>query len=297
VTALTVAASTGLLSASAATRLTTDPDDLVANLRLLHDQGFDAVDLSDLWLAPAEMTETSCDALTDALGELGMRAVGTSVIGVEVHRADVLDGGLDWARRSLATTHRLGLDHMSIGLHPRNSRPRVPGARPGWVDAVRPEHDAASFRRAGAAIAALADEAEQLGIGLSLEMHEATLVSSGANSLRLLDVVDRANVGMNPDLGNLDRAPWPLDETWYETLEQIADRVTYWHVKNTIRAELPGGGATAVPSTLALGTIDYRAALALLRQAGFDGAIAVEHYGGDALEYARQGREYLATLP
>jgi len=42
--------------------------------------------------------------------------------------------------------------------------------------------------------------------------------------------------------------------------------------------------------------IDYRAAIALLLQAGYTGPLVVEHYGGDALAFAASSAIYLRSL-
>ncbi len=294
---LVIAASTGLIPSSAASPLLTHADDWAAQLRLLGRAGYAHVDLSDLWVPLGELDEQGVDTLAAALADAGMTAVGSSVIGIELHVPEKREAGLRWARTSLANSARLGLTHMSVGLHPRPPRGRIPGGRPLWADIDQPAvHTPEQFVSVADDLRELADEAADQGIGLSLEMHERTLVHDSADSLRLLELIGRDNVGMNPDLGNLIRPSWPLTETWYETVERLAPLIRYWHAKNAVRIELPGGRAASVFAPLESGLIDYRAGIALALRAGFTGPLVVEHYGGDSLAFAASSLKYLRSL-
>lgn len=49
----------------------------------------------------------------------------------------------------------------------------------------------------------LGDFAAVKAVDLSLEIYEDTFVGTADKSVRLIRAIDRANVGLNPDIGNL----------------------------------------------------------------------------------------------
>ena len=115
--------------------------------------------------------------------------------------------------------------------------------------------------------------------------------------LHLLELVDRPNVGINPDLGNLY---WHYDEP-EESLEgcivALAPHAKYWHCKSLSRSYIPEHQRAyfrRVP--LPEGEIDYRFAITAMARAGYDGCLAIEgvpagdqlYNDGRSLAYCRQ---------
>ena len=71
----------------------------------------------------------------------------------------------------------------------------------------------------------------------------------------------------------------------------------YWQIKNYYRDHDPATGAYATsPAPVESGAIDYRKALELALEAGFDGPICTEHYGGDGLGVSARNRDYLRRV-
>lgn len=287
---LVVAASTGLLFAYGAIRdQRRDPDSWERQLRLLSGQGFTAVDLSELWLPMADLSDVEVRQLGRAIAAAGMEVAGVSIVDVDLSQAKTLGHAQAKVRRALAVTESLGARFLSIGFHALPAPGCLP---PRWAPSDDSEH-----AHIGAALAALAEEGGHHGIELTLEMFECGILDRSENVLKIIDAAgEAARVGANPDLANLLRAPWPLVEEWDETFRRLSPRVNYWHVKNGTRMVLPGGSAIYQPTDLQRGNIDYRSAIHTAVRAGFRGPLAIEHYGGDAITHAAVGRAYLTKV-
>ncbi len=87
----------------------------------------------------------------------------------------------------------------------------------------------ARYLREAAAFAA------DLGVTISIEMHQRSIADNSWSCLHLIELVDRPNIGINPDLGNLY---WQYDEP-EESLEAaiitLAPHAKYWHCKSLAR--------------------------------------------------------------
>jgi sugar phosphate isomerase/epimerase len=266
-----------------------------AELGELRAQGFDAVDLVDSWLSPGELSAGELAELGAVLGDAALALAGISVVRRSV--IDPRDGedNLAYTLRSLDAAATLGAPVVSIGFH----RPLTAAQRAGQFWMVEPPRDDRSettWALALERVAQVVGRAEELGIEIALELHEGTLLDSAAGALRIVEGVGSASLGVNPDLGNLVRVPAPLAETWEETLAALAAHMTYWHVKNYLRLEHPGGLVLSAPSELAAGEIDYRRALERALDAGYAGPVCIEHYAGDALGAIGRGRRYVEEL-
>ncbi len=295
----TVAASTGLLaSLGRPPGGAADVEAIVGYLRLLRDAGYSAVDLSDLWTPLARLDSSAVRALSSALDRLELEVVGASVIDLTVEDDVAVDRSAERGRRAIDNAVGLGAPVVSIGLHNGPGAGVAPGdVQPPWLRVNGPlEHSADTRARAVRLVGVLTAHAEIHGVSLSLEMNELSLLDRAAACLELVDAVGSPALGVNPDLGSLVRVPWPLVETWVETLIAVAPVMNYWHVKNCHRIGMEGGRFVATPSTLPEGCIDYRRALAIATGSGYSGPLVVEHYGGDVLWYAEHAQEYLTGL-
>lgn len=156
----------------------------------------------------------------------------------------------------------------------------------------------ANYLREAAAFAA------GLGVGIAIEMHQRSIADNAWSCLHLLECIDRPNVGVNPDLGNLY---WTYDEP-EESLEScivaLAPHATYWHCKSLHRLFIPEHNRAyfrRVP--LPEGDLDYRFAITAMARAGYDGHLAIEGvpYGdqlyndGRSLAYCREIMRELDT--
>jgi len=258
--------------------------------------GFDAIDLADSWLAPASLEPTELSELHHALLDADI-----SVAGLSIARRSMIDpvhgdANLDYAHRSVECAAALDAPVVNIGFH----RPLLPEQLrtqfwmvPGAAD----DRGEETWRLAVDRVREIAVHAAALELRVSLELYEETLLDSSEHAVRMVEDVGEPNVGINPDLGNLVRVPAALQKGWVDILRECLPYMSYWHVKNFIRLEHPRAGVfLSYPTELGVGVIDYREAFRLALDAGYDGAICVEYYDGDALGTAIRSREYIERV-
>lgn len=260
--------------------------------------GFSHVDPTDSWLPLAELSPGKLDLFLSLLEERGL-----SVPAISTARRSILDP--DHGKQNLSYSHKvidvaadIGASAVSFGLM-RALTPEQLKVLWFWtVEGARDRDTSDEFRRAALLFRELGEHAQQRGVVLALEMYEDTLLGSADSAVRLLDEIDHPAVGLNPDLGNIVRLHRPI-ETISELIDRTVPRATYWHVKNYFRLEDPKSGAIlTAPAAMAHGVINYRYAISLAIETGFQGAFCVEHYGGDGLSVSAVNREYiLSVLP
>lgn len=260
------------------------------------DVGFDAVDLTDTWLAYGDLAPSHVVALRTALAAAALTPLSMSVIRRSVIDEQVGAANLAYTHRCIDVAAELGSGVVSVGLH----RPlTLEQQRQLWFWTV-PGHrdrmgDTEAWALAVARFQELGRHAEEVGILLSLELYEHTFLGSAESSVRLVEDIGSPSVGLNPDIGNLVRLHEPI-ESWREIAEATMPYANFWHVKNYHRdEELGGARVTTTPSYLEDGVIDYRSALRIALDAGFQGVICTEHYGGDGLSVSAANRDYLRT--
>ncbi|MFT4028873.1 MAG: sugar phosphate isomerase/epimerase family protein [Protaetiibacter sp.] len=300
-----IAGSTGLLGASGAPFLggaSDRPAEWERQLRILWHHGFRDLDVSEMWLFFTGLDEHRRRDLVEMIGDIGFNVVGVSLVG-GIRLADPETAEAEYERvcTALEFAQALGAAHLSYT--PRTPPPVLRSQMPlpaSLAEASSRGPHRTPFTEAQAEVLAdglrgLVREGRGRGIRMCVEMNEITLDTAAAVR-DLLDRVGEPDLGVNPDLGNLLRAPWALPEHWSATIEGVADRISYWHVKSGYRVEPAGGPIVHHPCPLELGTINYRHMLWLALRAGFDGPIVIEHYGGDALGIATKGLPYLRAL-
>lgn len=266
--------------------------------RRMQREGFSVVEIPSAWLPIAEMTARERGDLVNVLADLGMTVCATSMV-----RMSVVDPDPDRARANVAGTHRgidaaaeIGAPLVCLGLHeallPSQTAipwfwtvpgPSNPPDRQVWDLAV------ARFRE-------LADHAASVGVQLAIEVYEGTFLGDADSAVAFIDDIGHENVGVNPDLGNLVRPQAPI-EPWEAMAVKLLPLANYWHVKNYSRIEAPLTGTYySVPSTLAVGLIDYRKAVRYAIAQGFRGAFLAENYGGDGLGVSADNARHLRHL-
>lgn len=259
------------------------------------DVGFDAVDLTDTWLTYGDLSAERVDALRTALATAALEPVSMSVIRRSVIDEQVGAANLAYSHRCIDVAAELGVGVVSVGLH----RPLTVQQRARlWFWTVPGHRDRMGDRDAWALAVSrfqeLGRHAEEVGVLLSLELYEHTFLGSAESAVRLVEEIGSPTVGLNPDLGNLIRLHEPI-QGWREIAEATMPYANFWHVKNYHRDEEAGGHVTTVPSYLEDGVIDYRSAVRIALDAGFQGVICAEHYGGDGLGVSAANRDYLRT--
>jgi sugar phosphate isomerase/epimerase len=140
--------------------------------------------------------------------------------------------------------------------------------------------------------------ASDLGVSISIEVHQGSIADNSTATLHLLDLVGLDAVGANPDLGNIYWQYEHPEETAEAAIVALAPRAVYWHCKNLRRTWIPDLHRSffqRVP--LPDGDLDYRFAISAMLHAGYDGYLAIEGAQlGDQLTQDRRGAEYAAAL-
>ena len=259
-------------------------------------EGFDSVDLTDSWVRAGDLSPSRLRAFGDAARQAGLGVEAISAIRRSV--IDPADGeaNLEYSHRTIDAAAELGCSVVSVGLHrPLNDGQR--GAEWFWtVQGPVDSDDRETWSLAVERLRELGDHAASVGLELSLEMYEDTLLGSADSAVRLVQDIDSATVGLNPDLANLYRLPRQV-EPFLEAMAKCAPYTNYWHVKSYYRLDDSTTGAiSSTPAPMESGTMNYRRALAIALGAGFTGAFCVEHYGGDGLAVMARNRDYLRGL-
>jgi len=259
-------------------------------------EGFTEIDLTDSWVRCGDLGASRLDELADVLRQRSLVPEAMSVIRRSVIDPEAGDDNLAYSHRSLEAAARLGCSVVSFGLH----RPLLPAQREAlWFWTVQGPEDSfddETWATAVSRIRELGDHAAQLGMQLSLEMYEDTLIGSAASAVRFVTDVAHDSVGLNPDLGNLFRLHRQV-EPFGEAVAACLPHSNYWHVKNYYRLEdTTTGVILSAPAPMESGSMDYRSAVRLAVQVGFDGPFCVEQYGGDGLSVMASNRDYLRKL-
>jgi sugar phosphate isomerase/epimerase len=268
-----------------------------ADLARLKRSGFEAIDLVDTWLSPADLAAHEVAELREIITALGLRLAGISVIRKSI--IDPRDGAANTAhtRSSIDAAAALGAPLVCIGFH-RPLTGDQSGQWPFWaVDGPADSRVPAVRELAVARLRDVCGYARDRGIQISLELYEQTLLGCGADAARLVADVGAPNLGLNPDLANIYRQPRELAESWQETLSHCLPYMNYWHVKNFRRAPVwPSGPFVTFPTAMADGDIDYAEAFQMAADAAYAGPICIEHYGGDRVWAQRAALHYVTWL-
>jgi sugar phosphate isomerase/epimerase len=264
--------------------------------RIVVDEGFTSVDLTDSWVRVGDLSREQLSAFGQTLADTGLHAAAVSAIRRSV--IDPVDGdaNLRYSHATIDAAAELGVPIVSVGLH-RPVTAEQAAAMWFWtVQGPVDADDADTWNLAVERIKELGRHAADVGVQLSLEMYEDTLLGSADSAVRLVEAVGNTNVGLNPDLGNLYRLHRPI-EPFLEALAKCLPHTNYWHVKSYARDEDPTtGNITTLPAPMETGTMDYRTALRMAVEAGFTGPFCVEHYGGDGLSVSARNRDYITRL-
>lgn len=264
-------------------------------------QGFDGIDLGawafDFYRAPlSELRELQQDIADAGLTLVALNCLRKCI----THPAVAAQNRRDlWRAVEVACELRvpyvsisLSLDADAVGVPQRDVR----GTRtsPGSSRDARP----GEFEEAAAFLRQLAAAGQPHSVEVVVELHHCSLADTSATLLRLLLLADHPNLTVNPDLGNVTWGYDEPEEAWQQSVEQLAGRVNFWHVKNLHRVHIPEVQRAAfVHAPLADGDIDYRWAISHMLSHGFRGWLSLEAAGpGDWLSFAARGKAYLDEL-
>lgn len=272
--------------------LPTDASDRRQFLAKVKEIGFDGIELPAMNLADAAV-----DTLRAELEDAGVPCVA-------------IRGGGGAAHPRVAAANKKRMEdavHFAakVGASVVNSTVTTPPREPGKKGTYRGESvsqgssryaSEADYERTASAVTDVANIAEALGVEISIEVHQNSIVDNSWSALHLLGLIDAPNVGINPDLGNIY---WTYDipeESCEDAIVALAPHVNYWHCKSLYRVHIPDlETAIYVQAPLPDGEIDYRFAIAALLDADYDGYLAIEgvrygdgfHQDGRSVAYVK----------
>ena len=272
--------------------LPTDASDRQQFLAKVKEIGFDGIELPAMNLADAAV-----DTLRAELEDAGVPCVA-------------IRGGGGAAHPRVAAANKKRMEdavHFAakVGASVVNSTVTTPPREPGKKGTYRGESvsqgssryaSEADYERTASAVTDVANIAADLGVEISIEVHQNSIVDNSWSALHLLGLIDAPNVGINPDLGNIY---WTYDipeESCEDAIVALAPHVNYWHCKSLYRVHIPDlETAIYVQAPLPDGEIDYRFAIAALLDADYDGYLAIEgvrygdgfHQDGRSVAYVK----------
>ncbi len=272
--------------------LPTDASDRRQFLAKVKEIGFDGIELPAMNLADAAI-----DTLRAELEDAGVPCVA-------------IRGGGGAAHPRVAAANKKRMEdavHFAakVGASVVNSTVTTPPREPGKKGTYRGESvsqgssryaSEADYERTASAVTDVANIAADLGVEISIEVHQNSIVDNSWSALHLLGLIDAPNVGINPDLGNIY---WTYDipeESCEDAIVALAPHVNYWHCKSLYRVHIPDlETAIYVQAPLPDGEIDYRFAIAALLDAGYAGYLAIEgvrygdgfHQDGRSVAYVK----------
>lgn len=279
-------------------RTTAGPEAWKQTLREVRLAGFDHVDLTDSWVRPADLDADGRRRLLETA-----RSYDLAFSDIAVTRKSVITPDEDRARENMAYTKRtidaaadLEVPMVCLGLHDPFTEPQKQATWFWLAEGAEDEETPENREKAAARFRELGEYAAERGVSVSLEMYEGTFLGTADSSVQLVTAVDLPNVGLCPDIGNIVRLHREVED-WREMLTKMLPHTNYWQLKNYFRDHDPATGSYAsAPAPLALGFIDYREAIGMALEAGFDGPMCVEHYGGDGLSVTAMNRDYIREI-
>ncbi|MCM8785194.1 MAG: sugar phosphate isomerase/epimerase [Candidatus Omnitrophica bacterium] len=140
----------------------------------------------------------------------------------------------------------------------------------------------------------LGDLAEQLNFYFAFETHMCFLHDTIESSRKLVDLIDKKNVGINLDYANIICFKNP--PSIKEAVERCGEKLYYVHLKNLFKID----GIeykNYIGCSLSDGIINYREFLKILRDKNYTGFICIEApRQGDREYFAKQDLDYIKQL-
>ncbi|WP_276256396.1 sugar phosphate isomerase/epimerase family protein [Halomontanus rarus] len=140
------------------------------------------------------------------------------------------------------------------------------------------------IERASAWYARAADRAAEYGLTLAIEIHARRLCETVASTERVLEAIDRENVGVIHDAGNMFLVG---EDFGADSVRRLGDDLVHVHVKDERRVDDPDaagafqletddGLETFQPRRLGEGAVDHAPLFDALAESGYDGAVTAE---------------------
>ncbi len=214
--------------------------------------GFTSIELTSV---PGWTEHVRRDATAEELAYVKdlLKKYGQTAVSLAGHSDMASDSGVAAFRKALDIAHKLGITYVttSTGGHDASSSGSLDDQRTAFLGRIRP----------------LCDEAAEKGIVICLETHGG-LVANGALSAELIQLIDKPNIGINYDPGNVI---FYGDTDPTEDIEVAAPYVKHMHAKDKIG----GAGVWNFPAA-GTGEVNFAAIFEALDAVGFDGPVSVE---------------------
>ena len=249
-----------------------------AYLAKVREMGFEGLELHAGLPDGGEVTEAAVRDLRRELEDAGLPCLGVRGGGGVAHPR-ATEGARNRLDEAILFASWIGADVVNTTTGTPLRDPGGPGSFVGEPVSQGSSRQATEddFERTARAFAGSADRAAERDVHLSIEVHQHSITDNAWSVLHLMDLIDRPNVWVNPDLGNIYWAYDVPEETCEEAIVALAPRARYWHCKNLTRVHIPENRhAIFLQVPLPDGDIDYRFALSAMLDAGFDGHIAIE---------------------
>ncbi len=270
--------------------------------------GFSGCELSTAHQDFAGFSDGQLDAVAGRMADAGIGAAAYNPGGFRLHdaagdvgtRTRMLVDAARIAARLGAPTINLTLPGPGTGGGSASvpSEYLVGARRPLGSGRGRPPAESTQLARA---LGELADACAGAEITVALEIHQNSYIEDSDAALALLEQIDRPNVGLNPDLGNILWARAIPYESSEEAIERLAPHAVYVHMKNLRRVFVAGLDRAAFVRTSLLerGDIDWRWAIRALEASGYRGFLTFEGDYSEGWDFQRameRNAEYVSGL-
>ncbi len=260
--------------------------------------GYDGIDIADTWIDWYRMSDADLREFRDQVHEHGLVISGLNPYRCILARHPSAAQNEEKLARSIDVCRALDCHFLNVPLSVPfpavwSERERAVRQLKLARDRDYSDHD---FEQTAIKLGRLADVAARDNIQLTIELHDDGMSDTSASVLLLHRLINRPNVGVNPDLQNLYRVPYPTED-WRAALLALAPHTNYWHVKSCTKLyNLAESRTYSLRASLRDGDIDHRWALTQMACVGYDGWIVVESGGGDSLVPAGDDLAYLKGL-
>lgn len=270
------------------------PERLRGHLAWWKKQGVEGLVFYDVYPDFYQRPVEHFQRLKQVLDDVGLPVGAFNALRKSLFLPDLADLDEKRTYRCLEVAIALGAEIFDISVNvplPTQRDPHTNATRPIFRGEYAPRD---LFEEAARRLKPVAQACARAGMQLSLELHDDGLQDTADDCLKLLELIDEPNVGVNPDLGNWARVPYEHLDSWRDQVVKLAARTNYWEVKNYQSVYLAGERRFYSWSTLLdEGLIDFREAATILWRAGFRGWVCNEGGVGD---YVRSQLHFIAYL-
>ena len=276
-------------------------------LKQVKEIGFDGIELGAEYFGGMDATEKQAKELQGVLRDAGLPCVALR----EEDLTRVTDGG-DLRQPRVARHNRqrlekavqiagwIGAEIVDTALR---ARPRRRAGSTGSTGEAT-SHDSSQtaseedFVRSARVLREVGELAGAVGVIVTLEVGQHSIADNSWSTLHLLELTGSPYVFANPDLGSIYLAYDFPEESNEEAVLALAPHTRYWHCKNLQRVHVPElDRSYFVRVPLPDGDLDYRFAIAAMKEAGYSGYLAIEGaIDGDQLYQDRRSVDYVREL-